>query len=393
MNEKKSLGIIAEYNPFHNGHLYHIEESVKMTGAEVVVAAMSGNFVQRGNMPVADKWDRAEAAVKNGVDLVVEIPTVFACNSAPYFANAAVKILENLGVTWISFGSESGNIENLSHIARVISEGNTEIEDIIREKVKSGLAYPRARKEALVGILNNEYSEMLDLPNNILAIEYLRNIDKAEPITVKRKGSGYNDIEIYDNIASATAIRYMINHGKAVNSFIPETVYELLKRGNSPSEHIIFKMICQNVLSKTAEELDSVSAGGEGLGNKIKKAIRNVSSYEALAEQLKSKRYTRTRIDRFLMHVLLDIKKYDNYCNYIRVLAFNEKGSTYLKKIKKSEICQLPIITNINKDLLNCEYILPAIEKDILATDLYNLATERDLYLNSEYVNMPRKIL
>ena len=217
--------------------------------------------------------------------------------------------------------------------------------------------------------------------------------DKAEPITVKRRGSGYNDIEIYDDIASATAIRYMIDHGKAVNSFIPETVYELLKRGNSPSEHIIFKMICQNVLSKTAEELDSVSAGGEGLGNKIKKAIRNVSSYEALAEQLKSKRYTRTRIDRFLMHVLLDIKKYDNYCNYIRVLAFNEKGSTYLKQIKKSEICQLPIITNINKDLLNCEYILPAIEKDILAADLYNLATERDLYLNSEYVNMPRKIL
>ena len=320
MNEKKSLGIIAEYNPFHNGHLYHIEESVKMTGAEVVVAAMSGNFVQRGNMPIADKWDRAEAAVKNGVDLVVEIPTVFACNSAPYFANAAVKILENLGVTWISFGSESGNIENLSHIARVISEGNTEIEDIIREKVKSGLAYPRARKEALAGILNNEYSEMLDLPNNILAIEYLRSIDKAEPITVKRRGSGYNDIEIYDDIASATAIRYMIDHGKAVNSFIPETVYELLKRGNSPSEHIIFKMICQNVLSKTAEELDSVSAGGEGLGNKIKKAIRNVSSYEALAEQLKSKRYTRTRIDRFLMHVLLDIKKYDNYCNYIILL-------------------------------------------------------------------------
>ena len=149
MNEKKSLGIIAEYNPFHNGHLYHIEESVKMTGAEVVVAAMSGNFVQRGNMPIADKWDRAEAAVKNGVDLVVEIPTVFACNSAPYFANAAVKILENLGVTWISFGSESGNIENLSHIARVISEGNTEIEDIIREKVKSGLAYPRDRKSVV----------------------------------------------------------------------------------------------------------------------------------------------------------------------------------------------------------------------------------------------------
>ena len=174
--DKKCVGIIAEYNPFHNGHLYHLEQSLSATGAEFAVVAMSGNFVQRGQMAVADKWERAEAAVKSGADLVVEIPAVFACNSAPVFAQAAVEILENLGADWISFGSESGNIGDLREISREISCGTEagRVEEIIKQKVREGLSYPRARREAVAVVLGDEIASLLDMPNNILAVEYLK---------------------------------------------------------------------------------------------------------------------------------------------------------------------------------------------------------------------------
>lgn len=165
----KCVGITAEYNPFHNGHLYHLEQSKLATGAQISVAAMSGNFVQRGHMAICSKWERAEAAVKCGIDLVVEIPTVFACNSAPVFASAAVEILENLGADWISFGSESGNIEELKEISRAMNEKEPLIEKLVREKVKEGLSYPRARRDAVALILGDEKADLLDLPNNIFS--------------------------------------------------------------------------------------------------------------------------------------------------------------------------------------------------------------------------------
>mgnify|MGYP003375593247 FL=1 len=198
--KKKSVGIIAEYNPFHNGHLYQIEESGKITGAEVVIAAMSGNFVQRGMPAIADKWQRAEAAIRNGVDIVVEIPTVFACNSAHNFAKAGVEILENLGVDFISFGSESGNIDELKEIARAMEENSEYIEEFISKNIKKGLSYPKARREALACLLGEEKAGILDSPNNILAIEYIGELSKAEPVTVKRTGPGYNDLRQPKNL-------------------------------------------------------------------------------------------------------------------------------------------------------------------------------------------------
>ena len=174
--DKKCVGIIAEYNPFHNGHLYHLEQSLSATGAEFAVVAMSGNFVQRGQMAVADKWERAEAAVKSGADLVVEIPAVF--------AQAAVEILENLGADWISFGSESGNIGDLREISREISCGTEagRVEEIIKQKVREGLSYPRARREAVAVVLGDEIASLLDMPNNILAVEYLINMKRPPKV-------------------------------------------------------------------------------------------------------------------------------------------------------------------------------------------------------------------
>lgn len=388
----KCVGITAEYNPFHNGHLYHLEQSKLATGAQISVAAMSGNFVQRGHMAICSKWERAEAAVKCGIDLVVEIPTVFACNSAPVFASAAVEILENLGADWISFGSESGNIEELKEISRAMNEKEPLIEKLVREKVKEGLSYPRARRDAVALILGDEKADLLDLPNNILAIEYLKRIQNAKPVTVKRQGPGYNELEPCEDMASASAIRSMVKSSKNVETLTPEPSTEMLKKALHPSEDKIFQIICAKVLTSSREELDRVFAGGEGLGNKLKNEIRKASAYDQLIQRLKSKRYTRTRIERFISHVLLDIGAPDLYPNYIRVLAFNKAGSRYLKEVKKKGICSLPIITNINKDAQNDVALMSAIEKDILAADIFNLASGRNLYDESDYVRMPRLI-
>ncbi len=388
----KCVGITAEYNPFHNGHLYHLEQSKLATGAQISVAAMSGNFVQRGHMAICSKWERAEAAVKCGIDLVVEIPTVFACNSAPVFASAAVEILENLGADWISFGSESGNIEELKEISRAMNEKEPLIEKLVREKVKEGLSYPRARRDAVALILGDEKADLLDLPNNILAIEYLKRIQNAKPVTVKRQGPGYNELEPCEDMVSASAIRSMVKSSKNVETLTPEPSTEMLKKALHPSEDKIFQIICAKVLTSSREELDRVFAGGEGLGNKLKNEIRKASAYDQLIQRLKSKRYTRTRIERFISHVLLDIGAPDLYPNYIRVLAFNKAGSRYLKEVKKKGICSLPIITNINKDAQNDFALMSAIEKDILAADIFNLASGRNLYDESDYVRMPRLI-
>ena len=387
--KKKSVGIIAEYNPFHNGHLYHLEKSKELTGAEISVVAMSGNFVQRGQMAIADKWKRAESAVKCGADLVVEIPAVFACNSAPYFAKAGVEILEALGVDYISFGSESGNIDELKSISQEMKDKNGEIEEYIQKAVKYGVSYPRAREEAINLFIGQEAAELINNPNNILALEYLKNVEKSEVVTVKREGPGYNDLAVSKELASATAIRYLMEEQEDVSSLIPKESASAILEEQRPAEEILFRMICQKVLTSSAEELDKICAGGEGLGNKLKNSIRRVNSYGELVEELKSKRYTRTRIERFLMQCLLDIKEVEGLPNYIRVLAFNKKGSAYLKSIKKIETCKFPIITNINKELETYPEIKEVIEKDILAMDIYNLVADRDLYKYSEYVMKP----
>lgn len=387
--KKKSLGIIAEYNPFHNGHLYHLNQSKEITGAEISVVAMSGNFVQRGQIAIADKWKRAEAAVRCGADLVVEIPVVFACNSAPYFAKAGVEILENLGIDYISFGSESGNIDELKEISREMKLRENELDEYIKAGVKMGQTFPKAREEAVKKMLGDEAAKILNNPNNILALEYLENMKSAEAVTITRQGPGYNDLNTCNELASATAIRYLMEEKEDVSPLMPGASASVIMEAQRPSEDVLFKMICQNTLTSDAKQLDEICAGGEGLGNKLKNSIRMVSSYDNLIEELKSKRYTRTRIERFLIQSLLNIRDMNEMTNYIRVLAFNEKGSAYLKSVKKLEICKLPIVTNINKDIEFYPEIYKTLEKDILAADLYNLCVGRDLYKNSEYVVKP----
>lgn len=391
--KKKAVGIIAEYNPFHNGHKYHLQRSLTGTGAEISIAVISGNFTQRGNLSILDKWSRAEMAVKNGVNLVVEMPVMFACNNAGYFAKSGVEILENLGVDYISFGSESGNIDTLKHISREMKNNREEIGLRIKESVKEGLAYPRARHEAIIDIIGEDAGEIIDSPNNLLALEYLKYIKKAEPVTVKRQGTGYYDLEPKGGMASATGIRKMMSQGLDISDLVPDVSLEILRQNidKLSGEEKLYPMLIQKILSSSADELNSIFGSEEGLGNKMKNQVRYWKNYDDMVDGLKSKRYTRTRIGRLLALSLMGIQRQDVKAakNYIRVLAFDTEGSAYLKYIKNNGSCSLPIITNINKEAGNYPEIIPTVEKDVLAGDLFNFACNRDLYQFSEYVMRP----
>ena len=395
-NNLKAVGIIAEYNPFHNGHKYHLEQALTESGADVCVSVISGNFTQRGEIALLDKWTRAEMAVRNGVNLVVEMPAVFACSNAGYFAEAGVEILEGLGAESICFGSESGNTEELSRIAREIESNMEKLEEEIKTGVKDGLSYPRARSQAILKLFGENAASVIESPNNILAIEYIRRMKNARPLAVKRLGAGYQDTDSLDGMASATAVRKLLKEGGDISRMVPEISREILEDQKDcfADSQMLTPLIIQNILQTSAEGLNSIFGAEEGLGNIMKNRVRYWKSYEDIVDNLKSKRYTRTRIERVLVHTLLGIKREDMLCasKYIRVLSFDEKGGRYLKQVKKSGACRLPIITNINRDKDAFPEIQATLEKDILAADIYNITCGRDLYAYSEYVKKPAAI-
>lgn len=396
--EKKpeAVGIIAEYNPFHKGHKYHLDEALERSGAEVCIAVISGNFTQRGEIALLNKWTRAEMAVKNGINLVVEMPAVFACSNAGYFAKAGVEILESMNADYICFGSESGNIEELSRIAREINAERQNLEDEIKVGVKEGLSYPRARSRAVRRILGENTAALIESPNNILAIEYLKYIKSSRPLAVKRVGAGYHDTSGQGGIASATAVRKLLKEGGDISHIVPEISLEILEKHKDhfADNEMLAHLIVQTILQMSSNDLNSVFGAEEGLGSIMKNRVRFWKTYEDIVNDLKSKRYTRTRIERVLVHTLLGVKREDvlNAEKYIRVLAFDEKGSSYLKNIKKSGKCSLPIITNINREVPTFPKIIQTFKKDILAADIYNLAAGLDLYQNSEYVKKPSAV-
>lgn len=366
----KKLGIIAEYNPFHEGHKYLIEEAKKKTGAEQVVAVMSGNFTQRGYPAVYDKWTRAEFAIKNGVNLVLELPVCFACNSAEYFAKGGVEVMEGLGcIDYLAFGSESGDIKGLLQTATILKENESEIIEIVQKKIKKGLPYPKAREEAVMELEFEEDLSFIREPNNILGIEYLKQLSTIEPVTIKRMGAGHHQ--------SASEIRKIMREkeGKRIESL----------------ERNYYQLVAGRILQMSPDELDEVFSSGEGLGNKLKQEIRYAHSFEELVERVKSKAYTRTRITRLLTHIVLGINEevMEKAVPYIRILGFDCTGAGILKEMKKKKCAKLPVLTNINKEKENYMDIKTALEKDILAGDLYNLISGKDLYTYSDYVKKP----
>lgn len=382
-------GIITEYNPFHNGHLYHLSTAKKVTNCDAIVCIMSGNFVQRGEPAIIDKWKRAEMALLNGVDLIIELPTFYAVSSAEFFAKGAINILDRLGVVNnIFFGSECGDIDLLYKIARILTNEPKDLKLKIKENLKSGITYAKAREKALIDILNEDsLNEVLSNSNNILGIEYIKAIIKCNsninPLTMKREGSKYNDKKLSTIFSSATSIRENIKNGFNLNSlepYMPSPSLEILKslaNNNYPFifEENMYSYIKYRLLTNCIN-FNNLFEVKEGIDNKFIKEIYNSSSYEDLILKAKSKRYTYTKISRLLCQLFFSLDNYnfnellqdDNL--YARVLGFNDKGRQILKEMKKKST--IPIITKVPKNIDN-----KLLQLDIQCTKAYSILNHK----------------
>ena len=395
----KILGIIAEYNPFHNGHKYQIEKAKEISAADYIIVIMSGNYVQRGAPAVFDKKTRAEMALNAGVDAVFEMPSFFSCASAPDFANFGISLLQILGVDFISFGAENNDYKLLNDVADILLYGD--LESNIKKYISSGLNYAKARHNAIIKELKSNNTEQIESilasPNNILAIEYLKNIKlknfDIEPVIISRCGSGYHEKEIEENkFSSATAIRKLMavrgyckekDFTQNIIKAVPKENIELLKKNKPVFEDDFLFTLQRNILDKLkrGENLTEYCDMSGELVNTVEKKIYEFKSrsYTDFILNLKSKNFTYTRISRALFHILLNHKKQDlkkiksggNISAYPLILGFKKESSELLSELKRRS--KMPIISKISnaKDILN-EESFKIFENNIYADFLYN---------------------
>ena len=396
----KIVGLVVEYNPFHNGHLYHLNKSKEVTNATHSIAVMSGNFLQRGEPALFDKYTRAQIAVSNGVDLVVELPSLFACQSAEIFSHGAVALLNSLNcIDSICFGSEEGDIKILYQIANILTNEPTEFKDKLKAYLDEGLLFAVARSKSLYDYISS--NNLLDIPeeklntilnssNNILGIEYIKSLirlnSNIKPYTITRIKSEYNSEIISSNICSATAIRKVLKDSfelSDISNVVPyHTLYAIensIKKEFNPMFDEYYFDIIKQIIVRDINNLNSYFDVNEGIENKIYKSVFTSNSLDSLQQDIKSKRYTLTRVKRILNNILLGITKEDmnkvksiSYIPYVRVLAFNDKGREIIKQIKlNSDICIVNKFANIdfNSDTL----FETLINYDIKASNMYNL--------------------
>ena len=403
----KVLGIIAEYNPFHNGHLYHINESKKAVNADYVVAIISGNFVQRGDTSLIDKWSKAEMAIQNGADLVIELPLLYSISSAENFAEGGIKMLNSFKIVdYISFGSELCDVNTLNEFADVLFHEPKEFVSVLNHELSKGFSYPKARENALLMYLNDirKYANILSSPNNILAIEYLKALKKYRssiiPVSINRNKVDYNSTEIVDGFASATAIRKiaLTNDVWSLRQAMPKSsfdiMYECLRSGKTVSSLAKFeKQIIYNLRRMSISEIANLPDVSEGLEYSIKNAANSCNTIDELIGIIKSKRYTITRLKRILVYCLLGITKKDmqdsrKVTPYVRVLGFNEKGKELLSGISHANP-RLDIVTSVKKYMENSnnKILKSMLAKDIFATDIYTLGYDYDSTSNLDYTH------
>ncbi|MGL5206458.1 MAG: nucleotidyltransferase [Acidaminococcaceae bacterium] len=404
MIKKNCVGIVAEYNPFHNGHAYHLSVTRELVGDAPVIAVMSGNFVQRGLPALTDKWSRSSIAIQNGIDLVIELPAVFALRSAEHFARGAIKILESTGcVTHLSFGCETSDI-NLLQDAAEISASNLSSTQC---EMAKGVSYAAALGNFL-SKANPLLAKVVEQPNNILAIEYLKQINRQKtkmiPIPVNRHSAMYKDREISGNIASATAIRHeFLKNG--LDSDIASTVslptFATLLQLNSAKRLGYKQENLDVVLSYVLKQLSPAdiakfSECSEGLENKMAKAAKAANWSEAISI-IKSKRYPETRINRLLLQILLSSQEatfksaISENPSYLRVLAFNNRGRKLLKAMRNT--ATLPIIIKLDKNILRREEksdeFTSSLKIDISATNLFSVLQGSSLPYPADFKTSP----
>lgn len=370
----KITGIIVEYNPLHNGHLYHITETRKRSQCDVLIAVMSGHFTQRGEPTIVDKFTRTKWAIANGVDLVVELPFVLGVQSADLFALHAVQILHHLGVNDIYFGSEAGNVEDLNNLGEILASDH--YNELVQINLKEGYSYPTANDLAMNTILPDGG---FDQPNNILGIQYiLAGKRLSTPIqfhTIPRTKTGYyDDIDESTHIQSATAIRKLALQNQEISPYVPSVVAQDLQKKLLIS-YDAFTVALGGILHRaTARELSHIQHVTEGLEHRIKQ-VTSFSSIEDLIQQIISKRYTNAKLQRMLACILCNVQTSDiipGEIPYLRILGMNDQGRAHLSNIKKD--LAIPLYTKIKEGLH------PYLDIELRVTKVYNMATNTDLY-------------
>ena len=398
------VSVIAEYNPFHNGHRFHLDESRRLSGCERVVAVMSGNFVQRGEPAVFDKYIRAEAALNNGADLVVELPVYYAGASAEYFAGGAVRLIQKTGISdCISFGSESGDMNAMEKVADFLYLNNGEYVLALKKFLKTGVSFPIARKAAVEEVSGGSLNAgLLDKPNDTLGIEYLKAVKtyayKTRFITVKR-AVGHRKNEAVE-FASASALRAAICENRLVDikNAVPDNVFQIIesavKTGNGPYiSNNLSPLLHYLVKTRGANYIKNIFETAEGLENRIVRSTGKYYHLKDIITDIKTKRYTLTKINRILLHIILNLTKddYDMYeraggPQYIRVLGFKKESADLLNMLEKK--AELPLVMNLKKDIKKLPPLAEAmLMKEIECGNIYYLTNnavnndfmERDL--------------
>lgn len=368
---KHIVGIIAEYNPFHNGHLYHIEKVKEMFPDRSIILILGGNFTQRGDISILDKWEKTAIAIKNGIDLVVELPFPFACASADIFAKGAIDILNHLGVTDLVFGSESDDIESIKKLVET-ELFNEDFDSLVQVYLRMGYNYPTSLSKALEDITGDCFR----LPNDILGISYVKaicaNNYKITPHTIKRTNDYHSKDLNKRSISSATSIREALLDGKDIKNSIPSITYNYLKNKKIPKLDDYFNLLKYKIIS--SNDLTIYNLVDSGISTKLKKEILNSYSFDELINKVKSKNATYAKISRMLIYILCDYTKEQarkfRDIKYIRLLGFSNKGRDYLNKIKKD--IGIPIISKFTREkdrMLEYEYQI---------TKIYSLVFDKD---------------
>lgn len=349
------VGIIAEYNPFHNGHLKQIKEVKKMFPNEIIAVVLAGNFLNRGEVSIIDKWDKTKLALEYGIDLVLELPFAFACQSADFYAYGGIKILSLLKANYLVFGSESNDLDNLIKIA------NNEIDkNKLKENIKKGYNYPVSLAKAIDSNINN--------PNDLLGISYIKAINKLKcnikPITIKRTNS-YHSLDTNSDIISASSIRNLIKQNKSIDKYVPKETLKYIKNKDLNDYFYILKY---KIINEDLTKYVDIK-----INNRFKKVINECNDIYELIDKTKTKNFSYNYIKRGLVHILCGFEKKNYDINYVRVLGFNSKGQEYLNKIKK----EVNIITNYSKDL----------DMELNVNKIYNLFDN-----NYKEINKPIKL-
>lgn len=374
------IGIICEYNPFHNGHLYQIKKIKETYKDSLIIVCLSSCFMQRGEASILNKWDKTRLAIESGVDLVLELPFAFATQYQDIFAKGALTILNHLKIDTLVFGSECDDVELLKNLASVQLKDES-YNYLVKRYLDLGLNYPTSLSKALFDISGVK----LDKPNDLLALAYVKEIIKnnydIEPFSIRRT-SDYHNSNLDSDIVSASTIRKLLKDGVNVNNYLPYNIYDYLSEIDEDKYFALLKyQIINNV-----DCLDKFQTVDEGIENRIIKYINMVNSKEELILKVKSKRYTYNKINRMFTHILTNFTKEDAKdleIEYLRVLGFNTRGKNYLNKIKKD--IDIPIINKYIPNMYKC------LDIEFRVSLIYSLILKDkgDDFLKREYRNKP----